>query len=107
MDLVNTRLKVVAIYDSKAEAFLRPQMVRTRGEAIRILSDTVNKEDSLLHKHPGDFTLFEVAEFDERTGRYHPLDAFVNLGCAIEFVESSPSVPKVIPRVSAPVEAAH
>lgn len=79
-------LKVFAVYDSKASAYLPPFMMHTQGQAIRAFSDTVNAKDSILSKHPEDYTLFEVATFEETTAVYVNHEAKLSLGLALEFV---------------------
>lgn len=81
------KLKVFAIYDSKAEAYMQPFMMQTRGQAIRSFSDLVNDGKSQLNKHPEDFTLFEIADFEDQKGIYTPLKTHASCGIAIEFVQ--------------------
>jgi len=61
--------RIYTIYDSKVAAFLRPFFCRSDAEAIRAFTDTVTDPGSLLNKHPEDFSLFVVGDFDEETGR--------------------------------------
>jgi len=77
-------LKVFSVYDDKAEAYMSPFYFHSRGQAIRAFSDTANDENSQLHKHSGDFTLFCIADFDDATGLIVNLK-HVNLGCALEY----------------------
>lgn len=62
--------KMLSVFDSKAEAYMRPFFARSTGEAIRGFSDEVNsgnKESALAH-HPEDFILYELATWDELSG---------------------------------------
>ena len=61
-------MKVFAIKDAKAEAFLSPFVSRTPGEAERSVRNETNHKDSVLASHPEDFALYELAEFNELTG---------------------------------------
>lgn len=83
-------MKVFSVYDSKAEAFCRPFFADATGSAIRSFSDEVNSEnkDSAVATHPGDFTLFELGEFDVHSGNLTILEAKKSLGCGIDFVRS-------------------
>lgn len=68
--------KMLAVFDVKAEAYMRPWVARSSGEAIRSFSDEVNqgnKESPLVH-HPEDFILYELASWDESSGVVSPLD---------------------------------
>lgn len=77
--------KIFAIYDSKVESYGRPMFFLTKGEALRSWSDIINDDKSAFHKHPEDFTLFELGEFDETSGKIQQLPTPVSLGVAIEF----------------------
>lgn len=79
-------LKVFAVHDSKAEAFLRPFTTLTRGQAIRGFSDAVNDKGHEFNKHPDDYTLFQIGEFDEQSGIL-VAGTPETLGNAIQFLE--------------------
>lgn len=81
--------KVFTVYDSKAEIYMPTFLFGNRGEAIRAFADTVNDVTTQLGKHPEDFTLFEVGEYDNSTGKYSQKDAHKSLGCAVEFLKES------------------
>ena len=65
---------VVSIKDRAAEVFNRPFFVPHRNVAIRDFTDEVNRVagDNQLNKHPDDFDLYLLGEFDDSRG------AFVN-----------------------------
>ena len=81
-------MKLYTVYDSKSESFTPPMANRTRGEAIRGFTDEVNNPNSMLNKHPEDYTLFELAEWDNSTGQIIPLDTPLSCGLAIEYKNS-------------------
>lgn len=78
------RLKVFSVYDSKVGAFLQPFIMKTKGEALRGWSDVVNDPNTQFHKHPEDYSLFEIAEWDEDSGKYENHLAPISLGLATE-----------------------
>lgn len=80
---------VFTVYDSKAEAYLQPLFVKSKGEAIRSFSDEVNREDSLLFKHVEDFTLFQLGSWDDQTAQFDLNPTPVAVGKAIEFLKKS------------------
>lgn len=57
--------KIFAIYDSKAEAYLTPFFMRSKGEAIRGLTACVDDPQHNFSKYAEDFTLFELGEWSE------------------------------------------
>lgn len=81
------KLKVFAIHDQAAEAYLQPFFMQTRGQAIRALTDTMKDESTTFNKHPQDYTLFEVGEYDDSTGSLIPHDRNVSLGNLVEYKE--------------------
>ena len=67
-------LFVVCVKDRAADVFNRPFFVPHRNVAIRDFTDEVNRVagDNQLNKHPDDFDLYLLGEFDDARG------AFVN-----------------------------
>lgn len=66
------KLKIYSLRDQKTDAFMNPIAMQTTGQLLRMLSDEVNKQDSLVGQHPEDFELFEVGEYDTQTGTLTP-----------------------------------
>lgn len=83
-------MRIFSCYDSKAEAYLNPFLLRSRGEALRSFENVVNTPDnnSWIYKNPEDYTLFEIGEFDERTGVIKAYEAKVSLGSGNDFKKS-------------------
>ncbi|WNK13890.1 MAG: nonstructural protein [Microvirus sp.] len=63
---------VCAVYDHATEAYGAPFFVPHRGAALRSFNDEVNRkaEDNQLYMHASDFSLWQLAYFDELTGRF-------------------------------------
>lgn len=83
------KLKMMAIHDVKSQLFSQPLFFRAYGEAERAFRDVVNDGKSDYSRHPEDYTLFELAEYDDATGSVAPLPAPRSLGAAITFKDSS------------------
>lgn len=79
------KLNVFTCYDSKAEAYLQPFLMPSKGEAIRAFTATANDDKSNIGKYPADFTLFHIGEYDDQTGTLTNYEIKNNLGCAIEY----------------------
>lgn len=77
---------LVAIRDAKAEYFLPPFFIESKGLAIRAFSDAVNDAQTPISKHPEDYALFHLADFASDTGKITPLDQPLHLCNALEFV---------------------
>lgn len=78
------KLKMYAVYDTKVEAFLRPFFMRTRGEALRAWQELANDEQTQFCKHPTDFALMELGEYDDSQGTVDNYKAPTSLGLASE-----------------------
>lgn len=62
------KLQILAIKDVKVNAFMQPFFMRTNEEAIRAFTTTVNDPTTQFNKHPEDFHLYNLGEFDEIDG---------------------------------------
>lgn len=69
------KLKLFAIYDTKAEAYMTPFYLATKGMALRVFADCCNDPDHNFGKNPEDYVLFELGEFDANTGKHEMLRA--------------------------------
>lgn len=76
-------MKMYAFFDQKAEAFMTPFFAPTRGHARRSFEDGVADDKSILSRHPEDFFLFELGEFEESSGVF--TFEKVSLGNGVEF----------------------
>lgn len=66
------RYLACAVRDVKVEAYLRPFWTHTPASAVRDFTDAVNDPNSPLSKHPSDFELFVVGDYDDSTGELFP-----------------------------------
>jgi len=81
---------VVAVRDGAMMAFGRPLFVPSIGVAVRSFADEVNRsaEDNQMNKHPEDFELYVLAEFEEETGVFSlPVDGVRCLARGKEYVK--------------------
>lgn len=76
--------RVFTVYDSKAEAYLAPFYANTAGLALRFFKATLEDPGHDFRKYPGDYTLFEIAVFDDQSGDFETHHAKINLGTALE-----------------------
>lgn len=80
--------KIFTVYDSKVGAYLPPFFMSARGEALRAFVDTISDDKSVISKHPEDYTLFELGEYDNLTAKFDMYETPVSLGVAIELIPS-------------------
>lgn len=69
------QLKICAIKDRQLDSFITPFPMQSLGQAIRGFRDEVNNPQSDLHKHPEDYELYHIADFDQDTGALVQTDA--------------------------------
>lgn len=77
-------MKMCAIYDSKAEAWTTPMFFQATGQAVRSFGDAVADEKSEFGKHPEDYVLFLLGDWDERSGKCEVLQAPVALARGLD-----------------------
>lgn len=80
--------KIFSVYDSKVEAYLQPFFSPSNGAALRAFTDIVNDPNSQFSKHPEDYTLFVIGEYNDETAKISSLSALQSLGLALEFKNS-------------------
>lgn len=61
-------MRCYSVYDRKTLAYGLPYFAPTDGAAVRTLSDAVNSGDSNLSRHPQDFVLYFIGEFNDAKG---------------------------------------
>lgn len=60
--------KMVSMYDEKALCYQVPYFMPTIQAAIRSFGDLCNDKNSYVSKHPADYVLYLVGEYDDETG---------------------------------------
>ena len=80
-------MKVFTIFDSKVGAYLPPMFFRSRGEAIRVFETLTNESGHQFNKYPGDYSLFELGDYDDLTAKFVLLPTPTSIGVAIEFLK--------------------
>lgn len=80
--------EVFSIYDSKAEAYLRPFYAPNHAVALRWFESACQDPSHDFHRYAADYTLFHIGHFNELTGEHIPNEngVQVNLGNALTFV---------------------
>lgn len=86
-------LKIYAIYDTKAENFNTPFFMNTNGQAIRAFADLANDTNSTINKHPADYRLFLIGDFDTDSGTVTPEKNTQPLGFASDFIKPDNQIP--------------
>lgn len=89
------KLKILSCFDSKAGVYSTPFYVASLGIGLRAFSDAANTKDSPVNKHPEDYTLFLLGDFDDETGHTTPLAEPKLLQNATNFKKENSNVRQV------------
>lgn len=81
------KLQVIVVRDSKADCFGQPQFVPSVGAAVRGFGDEVNNEKSVMFRHPGDFALYHIGEYDDSNARIDLFGDHRQIARAVDFVQ--------------------
>jgi len=92
------QVRMYAIYDSKAAAYLQPFFCANNAIAFRNIGRAVKNPQSPFAEFPADFNLFCLAAFDDVSGKLEPFKAPENLGNFLQFlsVNDSSSQPQAV-----------
>lgn len=66
--------RMCSVFDLVAQQYGRPFFAVSDGSAIRGFSDEVNNPESQLYRHPDDYQLFILGEFDDASAAISVLD---------------------------------
>lgn len=64
------KLELVAVYDSKVEAFMTPFFAQSVGAAVRAFGDVARDPQHEVGKHPEDYALFWLGTFNQQTAEW-------------------------------------
>ncbi len=78
--------KMFVIYDSAANAYMQPWFLTQEGMALRAFSDCVNDKEHNFGRHPEDYTLFNIGEFDDATAKVEWISP-LSLGNGIAYIK--------------------
>lgn len=85
-------VKIFAVYDIKAEAYMAPFFMPATGQAVRMFKDAVNDKNTQFGKHPEDYKLVQIGEFDDNKGMLHQED-ILSLGFGTDYLDKAEVVP--------------
>lgn len=85
--------KVFALFDSKAQAYCMPFYAPAVGLAVRNVADAAKDPQCTFGKHPEDFTLYQIGEFDDSLGLLVGMEPKVNLGLVSQLMDPLAGLP--------------
>lgn len=79
------KTKIFSLHDGKAQMFQTPFFMPTLGMALRAFTDLCNEADTMVSRHPEDYCLYEIGEYDDADASFSPLIPIKLVGTAQEF----------------------
>ena len=79
------RLNVYTIFDTATGAYMRPFYMQSDGQATRAFKDLAVAADHEIGKHPEDYSLWRIGQFNDNKGVLVPEDKEC-LATALELV---------------------
>jgi len=86
--------KIFTIYDSKANAYLTPFFLHQDAMAVRIFTDCVNDLSHQFGKHPEDYTLFSLGDWNDDKAKFLTTPPKA-LGNGVEFIATKYEDPPI------------
>lgn len=77
--------KVFLLKDDKSTSYGPPATAPTRGMFLRDIQEGLQEGKAVWARHPQDFSLFEIGEFDPRSGTIHLYESKNCLGLVQDF----------------------
>lgn len=82
------KMQVYSLYDAAIGAYAKPFFMQSVGQALRGLKDLLADHNSEVAKHPEDYILFKLGEFDDETGKFVS-DGPVSIANCVELVSEA------------------
>lgn len=86
------KVHVFSILDEKSLVFSQPFFMQSKGAAVRAFSDLVQDKSTSIAKHPADYRLYVIGEFDDVSGALQSLPQPEFLYTGADFVDISKEV---------------
>ncbi len=80
-------MKLFTVHDTKAKLYQNPMFMKTAVEALRAFEQGCKDEKTNLNKYPEDYTLVEIAEFNEENGVITPYLQLKELSKATDYCQ--------------------
>lgn len=81
------QLRIYSIRDSKGEIYNPPFFNKTHGEAERNFRDLANDKQTTVGRHPEDYDLYYLGEYDDQTGKLASVDTPQHIVKAVNLVK--------------------
>ena len=79
--------EVYSILDIKSGIYSRPMFVLKKGMMLREFQDIANDKNHPIGKHPEDYCLYYIGQYDDEKGVLIPADKHASLGKAVDYLK--------------------
>lgn len=79
-------LRCYSLFDNKALQYHPPFFQSTDGAAVRSLADLVSDNNNAVGRHPTDYVLYYIGDYDDQKGAMIPCSPLVHVMDAIALV---------------------
>ena len=80
-------LTVCSVKDQKVGVYFQPFFARTKAEAMRTFQDLATEPEHMFAKHPEDFVLFLLSEWNEDNGYFDNMPTPIALCRGSDFIK--------------------
>lgn len=81
-----------SLYDSKALTYSPPFYAGAHGQAVRMVMELVSDNNNTVGRHPADFTLYCVGQFNDATGSLLPAATREHISDVLALVPPAPAL---------------
>lgn len=86
------KMRVYAIWDAAVTCYQRPFFCQADGEAVRAFSDLLLDKDHPVARHPEDYSLYRIGQYDDQSALLEADVAFECLARAHELAAKAKGV---------------
>lgn len=86
-------LNAYTLYDSKAVTYSPPFYCVAHGQAVRVVMDLANDVGNQVGRHPSDYTLYCVGQWNDATGTVLPAEVREHISDVLPLVRVAPHLP--------------
>lgn len=84
-------LNCYSLFDNKSLTYAAPFFGPTDGFATRAVRDLANDQTTMVGRHPGDFVLFCIGQYDDQKGLMSPVSPLRHVVDAVALVNAFPT----------------
>lgn len=82
-------LRCYSIFDRKALQYHPPFFQSADGAAVRMVADLANDTQTMVGRHPADFVLFYIGDYDDQRGLLSPVSPLVHIIDLVALVKAA------------------